>query len=102
MPRGEGFGITLAIGLVNPEGTVMAADSRQSYRHAAVRVGSDSAIKVFELVAVHRIRYMSQDLELNGKGKLSLRVPMVDEDSGDPSVGVELHDLELEPAHVAP
>jgi hypothetical protein len=41
--------MTLAIGLVNPEGIVMAADSRQSYRHAAVRVGSDSAIKVFAL-----------------------------------------------------
>jgi hypothetical protein len=41
--------MTLAIGLVNPEGIVMAADSRQSYRHAAVRIGSDSAIKVFEL-----------------------------------------------------
>jgi len=27
----------------------MAADSRQSYRHAAIRIGSDSAIKVFEL-----------------------------------------------------
>ena len=32
----------------------------------------------------------------------SLRVPMMDEDSGDPSVGVEFHDLELESAHVAP
>jgi len=41
--------MTLAIGLVNPEGIVMAADSRQSYRHEAVRIGSDSAIKVFEL-----------------------------------------------------
>jgi hypothetical protein len=41
--------MTLAIGLVNPEGIVMAADSRQSYRHAAVRIGSDSAIKVFTL-----------------------------------------------------
>lgn len=39
---------------------------------------------------------------LSGKGTFSLRVPMVDEDSGDPSVGVELHDLELEPAHAAP
>src|SRR5713101_5782278 len=36
------------------------------------------------------------------KGKSSLRVPMVDEDSGDPSVGVELIHLDLEPAHVAP
>src|SRR6266851_995032 len=45
----EGFGMTLAIGLVNPEGIVMAADSRQSYRHAAIRIGSDSAIKVFTL-----------------------------------------------------
>ncbi len=43
-----------------------------------------------------------RDLELNGKKKFSLRVPMVDEDSGDPLVGGELHDLELEPAHVAP
>ena len=41
--------MTLAIGLVNPEGIVIAADSRQSYRHAAVRIGSDSAIKVFGL-----------------------------------------------------
>ena len=31
-----------------------------------------------------------------------LRVPVVDEDSRDPSVAVELHHLELEPAHTAP
>jgi hypothetical protein len=42
--------MTLAIGLVNPEGVVMAADSRQSYvRAGLMRVGSDSAIKVFDL-----------------------------------------------------
>src|SRR5206468_12316739 len=34
--------------------------------------------------------------------RLNARVPMVDEDSGDPSLGVELIDLDLEPAHVAP
>jgi len=42
--------MTLAIGLVNPEGVVMAADSRQTYTRAGVvRIGSDSAVKVFEL-----------------------------------------------------
>jgi len=31
-----------------------------------------------------------------------LRVPVVDEDTGDSSVGVELHHFELEPTHAAP
>jgi hypothetical protein len=51
---------------------------------------------------VHRIWHVSQDLELVGKGKCALRVPMVDEDSGDPPVSVDLHHLELEPTHAAP
>ncbi|SRR6266851_1224705 len=39
--------MTLAIGLVNPEGVVIAADSRQT--GGAGRVASDNAIKVFDL-----------------------------------------------------
>ena len=42
--------MTLAIAIVNPEGVVVAADSRQSYTRAGVfRVGSESGIKLFEL-----------------------------------------------------
>jgi hypothetical protein len=42
--------VTLAIALVNPEGVVLAADSRQTYTRAGiVRVGSDTGVKVFEL-----------------------------------------------------
>jgi len=43
--------MSLAINTTTPEGIVLAADSRQSYRNrkGMVRIGSDNALKVFEL-----------------------------------------------------
>ena len=43
--------MSLAINTTTPEGIVLAADSRQSYRNRTgmARVGSDNAIKVFEI-----------------------------------------------------
>lgn len=43
--------MSLTIGVYTPEGIVLAADSRQSYRNmiGAARIGSDNATKIFQL-----------------------------------------------------
>ena len=49
--RGKGHLMSLAINTTTPEGIVLAADSRQSYRNrkGMARIGSDNASKLFQL-----------------------------------------------------
>jgi len=60
--------MSLAINTTTPEGLVLAADSRQSYRNrkGMARIGSDNASKVFELnrrigVAVTGLAFLPED-----------------------------------------
>jgi hypothetical protein len=63
--------MSLAIGTTTPEGIVLAADSRQSYRNrkGMARIGSDNASKLFELnervgVAIAGLAFLHEDGEL--------------------------------------
>ena len=60
--------MSLAINTTTPEGMVLAADSRQSYRNqkGMARIGSDNAFKLFQLnkrvgVAVTGIAFLPED-----------------------------------------
>ena len=60
--------MTLAINTITPEGIVLAADSRQSYRNqkGMARIGSDNASKLVQLnerigVAVAGIAFLEED-----------------------------------------
>ena len=63
--------MSLAINTTTPEGIVLAADSRQSYRNrkGMARIGSDNACKLFQLnervgVAVAGLAFLHEDGEL--------------------------------------
>jgi hypothetical protein len=63
--------MSLAINTTTPEGIVLAADSRQSYRNrkGMARIGSDNASKLFELnerigVAIAGLAFLLEDGEL--------------------------------------
>ena len=60
--------MSLAINTTTPEGIVLAADSRQSYRNrkGMARIGSDNASKLFQLnegigVAVTGLAFLTED-----------------------------------------
>ena len=68
--------MSLAINTTTPEGIVLAADSRQSYRNrkGMARIGSDNASKLFQLnervgVAITGLAFLLEDGELKNISK---------------------------------
>lgn len=68
--------MSLAINTVTPEGIVLAADSRQSFRNqkGVARIGSDNASKLFQLnnrigIAITGLAFLSEDGTLKNISK---------------------------------
>lgn len=68
--------MSLAINTTTPEGIILAADSRQSYRNrkGMARIGSDNASKLFQLnervgVAITGLAFLHEDGELKNISK---------------------------------